>query len=116
MRYTFRTLHVLQSGGKAVFWRHSVSVWLIHLSCGCGWCLLWGTGYGSYPGMSTTPSVGARHTARTDTWLSYAPSEPTKRQAEPYEMQAQGEQLVLGCPVSTSTYLDMEVSTDSEDG
>lgn len=30
-------------------------------------------------------------------------------------MQAQEEQLVLG-PVSASTYLDMEVSTDSEDG
>lgn len=46
----------------------------VHLSGGCGWCLLWGTKYGSYPGIATTPSVGARHTAQTDTWLSYAPS------------------------------------------
>lgn len=105
------TFPVPQSGGSEVFWRETrvpgaaESIPLVGVAGAAG------------EGPSGTPSVGARHPAQTDARARAVHPPGQDREASRGARAASaGRAACPGAPGSTSTYLDMEVSTDREDG
>lgn len=103
--------HIPQPGGSEFFWMQSPVAEATSLRAGAAGVQRSAPTQESLRHLVWEPGTLHRQTRG---WVMHPPSPPRGKQCRT-DASARGA-ACPGCPLSTSTYLDMEVSTDSEDG